>query len=107
MREEITTITNGHQVVEVSRLCTVEGVGDFEVIPFRDLSLDLRKFCDCYRKIGYILHGEHNDSCLFNINDADITLFKDGRIILEGVYPDNFDKAMELVEMVYNPPSIV
>lgn len=106
MREEIDTITNGPIVLEITRLCSAKNIGDFEVAPFKNLKLDLDKFSSCYRHCGYDLNGMDSETCLFKIGEVEVTLFCDGRIVLERIVPDEFGRVMEFVEKIYNPPGL-
>lgn len=103
MRRELETRTWGKVVVELSRLCSYNGFGSFEVTPFKKLRLDLAQLADYYLYSGYTIKCRNNDVCCFNIGKAEVTLYKCGRMVLEQVNPNDFTRAPLLCMQVYEP----
>jgi hypothetical protein len=103
MRRELETGSWGKLVVELSRLCSYNGFGSFEVMPFRKLKMNLSQLANDYIRSGYVIRCRNTDFCCFDIGDVEVTLYKCGRIILEQVDPNDFSHAARLCMQVYNP----
>ena len=103
MRRELETSTWGKLVVEISRLCSYNGFGSFELTPFKKLKLDLAQLANDYLGSGYTIKCGNDNVCCFNIGKAEVTLYKCGRMVLEQVYPNDFTCAALLCMQVYEP----
>jgi len=102
MGRQIATIEKGALEVTVANLCSAAGYGDYEIMPLKKLNLDILRLADCFSACGYQLTGYNKEVCLFSIDQVEITLFKDGRTIVEKVLPDRHDQALTYVEKIYN-----
>jgi hypothetical protein len=107
MAKQIATLDECALKVTVANLCSAAGYGDYEIMPVEKLDLDMFRLADLFTASGYRLIGCNNEVCLFSIDQVDITLFKDGRTIMEKVLPDKHDKALTYAEKIYKASEFV
>jgi len=92
-------VTGGKEVHFYSvNLCNYEDKGDYELFPTEELSLDIFAIGERLMTNG---NGRiSGEAAEFNLEGVDITVYKEGRLILEGVIPDTHEKAFELLERI-------
>jgi hypothetical protein len=89
---------NGETVtLTVFNLCSQQGVGDYEGFGDHELSLDLPGISQRLNDLGYIIDGVNEQICLAQKDRLQLTLFPNGRIIVEGVKPDDPKLALAIM----------
>ncbi len=88
---------NGDLVTIYSiELCHYGENGDYETFPDRELCLDLKKVVQNVDPASYTVEYIDDDVLLFNSDEVGFTLFRDGRLIIEGLSPGTGEQAIEL-----------
>lgn len=78
-------------------LCSQDGIGDYECFPNRELVLNLAELSERLERLGFDIEGVNEQICLAHRGRLQLTAFPVGRMILEGVSPDEPARALELM----------
>jgi hypothetical protein len=74
-------------------LCHYGNYGDYELFPSEELDLDLQILAAMLIERGYEVKGQSPKAMLVRDNQAMLTLFPTGRMIIEHVKPSTYDEA--------------
>lgn len=86
----------------VYNLCSQDGAGDYEGFADRVLQLNLPKIAARLEVLGYLVEGFNEQILLANQGEQALTIFPEGRLIMEGVRPDEAARAAHILTMVLN-----
>jgi hypothetical protein len=77
-------------------LCHIDGHGDYEIFPSKELALDMGAVKARLITMGYLVEGANEQIILAGKDHIDITVFPQGRIIIEQLVPDEPEVAMDM-----------
>lgn len=97
MKKPITV--NGREVFFYSmNLCSQDDVGDYELFPSEPLNLDMEKIRDSLTHRTELKASK--DALQFTQEGTRMTLYREGRMILEGLRPDTHEAAFSVLEAI-------
>lgn len=95
-------LENSPEKIELTifNLCSHQGSGDYEVIPDRELNLDLLSLKDRIISSHFLIEGVNQEICLAKREQLFLTIYPTGRIILEEVRPDQPEIAFQILQEI-------
>ncbi len=84
----------------IFNLCSHDGSGDYEVLPDRTLYLNLPTMREDILNAGFFIEGVNKELCLARREKLFITIYPVGRILLEGVKPDQPEVAVQILQEI-------
>jgi hypothetical protein len=95
---KIAIIESGETISLIAyNLCHVDGHGDYEVFPSRELVLDMLRVKNRAEKTGYVIEGANEQLILARKDQIDLTIFPQGRVIIERLIPDEAQLALDMI----------
>jgi hypothetical protein len=87
-------------VLSSFNLCHIEGHGDYEIFPEPKLTLDMQEIAKRMEGHGYKLQGMDKRICMLKKDHVELTVFPEGRIIIEQLIPDSDEAAFGIVRQI-------
>lgn len=91
-----TTYRNRTFDLIATNLCHYGDYGDYEVFPSEELDLDLQALAETLAEHGYEIEGSSQKALLLHHNQAVLTVFPTGRMIVENVRPGTYEEAISI-----------
>jgi hypothetical protein len=87
-------------VLSSFNLCHIEGHGDYEIFPEPKLALDMQEIAERMAGHGYKLQGMDRRICMLKKDHVELTIFPEGRMIIEQLIPDSDEAAFGIVKQI-------
>jgi hypothetical protein len=87
-------------VLSSFNLCHIEGHGDYEIFPEPKLTLEMAEIAGRMQVFGYTVQGMDRRICMLKKDHTELTVFPEGRIIIEQLIPDNDEAAFAIVRQI-------
>jgi hypothetical protein len=87
-------------VLNSFNLCHIEGHGDYEIFPEPKLVLDMGEIAERMKGHGYTVQGMDKRICMMKKDHTELTIFPEGRIIIEQLIPDSDEAAFSIVKQI-------
>ncbi len=82
-------------------LCSHDDVGDYELFPAEKVVIDIKGIVNRFREKGNIKYSSM--AAQFVYKDIKISIYSEGRVILEGIKPDSHEAAFRFLEEILQP----
>lgn len=92
-------------VLSSFNLCHIEGHGDYEIFPEPRLVLDMKEIAKRMEGHGFAVQGMDKRICMLKKDHVELTIFPEGRIIIEQLLPDSDEAAFGLVRQILDLPA--
>ena len=98
-----TLLIQGHDILFYSiNLCSYGDSGDYELFASQELDLDMQSVKE---RLKDEINGKWSEQAgQFSFKQVEVTIYCEGRIILEGVKPDTHQAAFELLKEILSIP---
>jgi hypothetical protein len=87
-------------VLSSFNLCHIEGHGDYEIFPEPRLALDMAEIAERMKAHGYAVQGMDRRICMLKKDHVELTIFPEGRMIIEQLIPDTDEAAFGIVKQI-------
>ncbi len=102
--KQIITIARHEVQYYSTNLCSHGDVGDYELFPAEKLEINIKEIVERYRDRTTIRWSSL--AAQFSLKDVKVSLYAEGRVILEGIKPDSHEEAFRFLKEILSGKTI-